>query len=724
MNFIKRNKPKRVFSLSKSEESEFEQDVLSTNLLRLNYVFIFLLIIHLLLFISDYFNYVNGLMNVNRGYFYLFLSHIGINVIAASFLLFYYYSDARHENVTRFRFKALFYVFAFLLLFWAAIVSVIDQKLNGQLTVFIMVALPLSVFFFFPLKNALILFLAPSLFLFSGISIVLNNQDLIISHHINLTGLAVFTIVLSQLAYRQKKKNFEEVAKYQRLVEGAFEMISDAVFITDINGTILKYNAAAHAMNAANNETILLGKNAFNFIDNSSSKLDEGLKKLMQNGKLTNFEISGYRSTGEPIEMQISASITPNLLTGKDNIISVIRDVTDQKDYERKLIESHQIQKETSDNLKQIISFVRHEIKNPLGAIIGFAEVLMTRCKTEEEKDLLSNIFISASGINDVLSDLTFYRDSDDHVRQIKVISHEFALKKLVNELVITFKPVANQKNLEFFFEADAECESLMIRSDRMKIKKIAENLIQNAIKYTNDGHVKVVLRYRKKGNDKDFLELSVEDTGIGIPEDIGQELFDAYFRASNVGKADAHGTGLGLNLVKTFTNLLGGQVGFFRNKSVGTTMNVSLPIEVVKISTTPDFAETIGEEGLLFDKVVNILIVEDNLMNAKFLELILKREEFSTSIVENGDLAWRKVQSGGIDFVLMDIQMPVMNGHESTRVIRTFNPRIPIIGISANGAEKDREEAFASGMNDFMMKPVDKQNLIRSIHYYYYQGK
>lgn len=723
MNIFQKNKPKRLFSLSKSEEFEFEQDVMSINLSRLNHVFIFLLIIHLLLLASDYFNYRNGMMDSTRGYLYLFFSHIGINLFSALFIVSYHYLDVKRQDVTQFRYKLLFYVSCFLLLFWAAVVSVIDQGLHGQITVFIMVALPVSVFFYFPLKNALILFLAPALFLFFGISVIQQNQDLIIGHHINLTGLVIFTIVLSQIIYRQKKRNFNEIAKYQRLVENAFEMISDAVFITDINGTILKYNSAAYTMNSANSKMELSGKNAFNFIDNSSGKLEEGLKKLMQYGSLINFEIPGYRSNGEPIDMQISASITPNLLSGKDNIISVIRDVTDQKDFERKLIESHQIQKETSDNLKQIISFVRHEIKNPLGAIIGFTEVLMDRCKTEEEKDLLSNIFISASGINDVLSDLTFYRESEDHVRQIKVISNEFALKKLIDELVITFKPIAAQKNLDFTFVIDPACQNLMIRSDRMKIKKIAENLIQNAIKYTNEGYVKVTLNLRKKTNEKELLELLVEDTGIGIPENIGQELFDAYFRATNVDKANAHGTGLGLNLVKTFTNLLGGQVGFFRNTYGGTSMTVSLPIETITIPE-PSSMNILGEEEPLFDKVINILIVEDNLMNAKFLELILKREEFSTSIVENGDLAWRRVQSGGADFVLMDIQMPVMNGHEATRVIRTFNPHIPIIGISANAAEKDREEAFAAGMNDFMMKPVEKLKLIKAIHYYYYKAK
>lgn len=368
---------------------------------------------------------------------------------------------------------------------------------------------------------------------------------------------------------------------------------------------------------------------------------------------------------------------------------------------------------EESDRLKSaFLANMSHEIRTPLNAIVGFSE-LMQSCDDEVEKEeymhiILANNELLLRLINDIL-DLSKLESG-----VVQFYNSTFDLAEYFEELSFAISQRITNPNIEFI--AINPYKSCIIETDKTRMAQVWHNFMTNAIKYTVSGHIKMGYEYVDDG-----IKIYVEDTGIGISDENKCKLFQRFEKFDSF----AQGTGLGLSICKAITELHGGKIGcesthgkgsFFwswkplKAQIVYKSSSEELPVSVKKID-----ASNVDVENYLIERNYRILIAEDNDSNYLLISHILKNN-FRISRAVNGVEAIELVKKGDVDIVLMDIKMPLMNGLQSTRRIREFNHDIPIIALTANAFDTDRDEALGCGCNDFLSKPLRKADLLLSM--------
>jgi CheY-like chemotaxis protein/anti-sigma regulatory factor (Ser/Thr protein kinase) len=288
------------------------------------------------------------------------------------------------------------------------------------------------------------------------------------------------------------------------------------------------------------------------------------------------------------------------------------------------------------------------------------------------------------------------------------------------------FRPPAVTKGLEL---AVLQCEELptTIHTDPVRIRQCLINLINNAIKFTQTGHVYVNVS-RKQQQDKTFIQFDIEDTGIGIPLDKQDKIFELFNQADNTTSHKYGGTGLGLSISKKLTELLGGELTVISQPGVGSVFTMTIDAgQVGEASSWNKYerAEEVQKEPQLKPTPTEnreakiILLAEDNPVNQQLMKVLLKKMGFEVTLVENGKLAVEALGKASYDIILMDIQMPEMNGLEATRTIRQNGIKTPIVAITANALKGDREQCLEAGCDDYLPKPVDKHDLEDMINKY-----
>jgi CheY-like chemotaxis protein/two-component sensor histidine kinase len=282
------------------------------------------------------------------------------------------------------------------------------------------------------------------------------------------------------------------------------------------------------------------------------------------------------------------------------------------------------------------------------------------------------------------------------------------------------FKPEIEAKRLNLVIDCGLPSKKSIIITDREKLYAILTNLVKNAIKFTTRGSIRV--GYRKKD---EFLEFYVKDTGIGIPGEKQKDIFERFIQLNPTGTHTMEGTGLGLSISKAYVEMLGGNIWFESQEGVGTTFYFTIPYLTSNPepgSVNPDDANVNQNFQVAYEPGLKILIAEDDEVSASLLSIALKSvgREFIT--VNNGKEAVEICRKNpDIDLVLMDVRLPILDGHEAVTEIRRFNKEMIIIAQTAYGLKGDREKALKAGCNDYIAKPVDKDLLISLIEKYFF---
>ncbi|MCP9611192.1 PAS domain-containing hybrid sensor histidine kinase/response regulator [Coprobacter tertius] len=358
---------------------------------------------------------------------------------------------------------------------------------------------------------------------------------------------------------------------------------------------------------------------------------------------------------------------------------------------------------ELSDRLKSaFLANMSHEIRTPLNAIVGFSE-LMVNCDNQAEKDEYMSIIESNNElllrlINDILDLSKIESGILERKRE------RFDLSKVCNELYTMILPKITNPNVRV--EVNDNYSDCWVFLDRSRLKQVWMNYLINAVKCTHSGYIK--LGYWEEDNG---IRIFVEDSGTGIPDELQERVFGRFQKLNDF----AQGTGLGLAITKAIVEAAGGKVGFTSTFGVGSTFWAWLPCEV-KFTNNIENSETknLRKDSFFTDtapKNLKILVAEDNESNYLLVKRILK--DYDLTHVVNGIEAIRKVLDEKFDLVIMDLKMPIMGGLEATRKIREFNPRIPIVALTANAFESDRVDAMEAGCNAFLTKPVKKEQLL-----------
>jgi two-component system CheB/CheR fusion protein len=384
--------------------------------------------------------------------------------------------------------------------------------------------------------------------------------------------------------------------------------------------------------------------------------------------------------------------------------------------------EAKQIAEEAVKAKQQFLSNMSHEIRTPMNAIIGFTNVVLKTRLDETQKEYLNAIKMSGDSlivlINDILDlakvdagKMTFERSS-------------FNLYDSISAIIYLFEPKIKEKNLELFKEYDNTIPQILV-GDPMRLRQIILNLLSNAVKFTAKGKITIRVRLLKEDAEKVTIEFEITDTGIGIPEERQTQVFNNFEQAHKETSRSYGGTGLGLAIVKQLVELQGGTIFLNSEPGKGSTFGFVISFEKTNLNTvieTGTDVEVVQIDSLIakVKKNVKVLVAEDVALNQLLMKIMLAVFGFDIDIAGNGKIAIEKLQKNEYDIILMDLQMPEMNGFEATAYIRNeMNSQIPIIALTADVTTVDIEKCQAVGMNDYISKPIDEKLLFNKIMEY-----
>lgn len=370
---------------------------------------------------------------------------------------------------------------------------------------------------------------------------------------------------------------------------------------------------------------------------------------------------------------------------------------------------------EESDRLKSaFLANISHEIRTPMNGILGFAELLKEPKLTGEQQRQYINI-INKSGrrMLNIINDIV--QISKIESGQEKLFVSEVNINEQVDFIYKFFKPEAENKGLQLKLKTPTTTDKLILKTDREKLYSILTNLVKNAIKYTDSGSIEI--GYKIEENKKQsFVEFYVSDTGIGIPKDRQKAIFERFVQADIEDRDAREGAGLGLAITKAYVELMGGKISVDSMEGKGSVFSFTLPCSSVK-NIKKATSINIPHNDITIEKKLNILVAEDDETSLQFLSVILKSISNKILKAANGAEAVEICkQHPDIDIILLDIQMPVMNGYEATRQIRQFNPDVVIIAQTAFALPDDEKKVKEAGCNGYISKPIKTDKLLSII--------
>ncbi|MEZ4827820.1 MAG: ATP-binding protein [Bacteroidia bacterium] len=393
----------------------------------------------------------------------------------------------------------------------------------------------------------------------------------------------------------------------------------------------------------------------------------------------------------------------------------VLLDISGRKQQQKTLIEAKERAEEAAKARSQFLSVMSHEIRTPMNAVIGTTHLLMQEEPREDQLDNLQTLQFSAENLLVIINDILDY--SKIEAGKIEFESTDFSLNTLMERIFKSLQQKASEKNLQFVLRPAPDLPA-MIQGDPTRLSQILTNLLNNAIKFTEKGQVSLTTEVRQIDSGVVEIRFSVSDTGIGIPPEKIDTIFDSFTQASSDTTRKYGGTGLGLAICKKLVELQGGKLEVKSIVGEGSVFSFSLKIKVAEKPLTPGEYDSPKED---FQDLggVRILLVEDNVVNQKIATKFLSKWGVMVEIAGNGKIALDMVEKNTYDLLLMDLQMPEMDGYEATRQIRSLSEplcRIPIIALTASAMNEVRGSVEEAGMDAYASKPFNPRELYRKI--------
>lgn len=360
----------------------------------------------------------------------------------------------------------------------------------------------------------------------------------------------------------------------------------------------------------------------------------------------------------------------------------------------------------------EFLSTISHEIRTPMNAIVGMTNLLSREDPREDQLEQIEILDFSAQSLLSLINDVLNLSKIESG--KIELEKSPFELQGWLRSVVDSFRHTANSKGINLLLDIEEKIPAYIL-GDATRLTQILNNLIRNAIKFTKEGGVVVGVHLLQKLENRVRIQFNVADTGIGISEEKKEIVFESFAQEESDTTRRFGGTGLGLTISKKLVEMQGGNIYLDSTKGQGSTFTVVLDFEVADAA---DRGSETDREGRL--RNTHILVVEDNMINQKVIERFLQKWEVSVSLAEDGEEAIKIVKENDIDLIFMDLQMPQMDGYETTRAIReledTSKSNLPIIALTAAALSEVKKKVYAVGMNDFITKPFDPESLREKI--------
>ena len=436
-------------------------------------------------------------------------------------------------------------------------------------------------------------------------------------------------------------------------------------------------------------------------------------KKIRQEGgDISDYEISIRRKNGAIRHIKVWRK---EVIWNREKHFQVInQDITELKRLTTDLILAKE-KAEESDRLKTaFLNNMSHEIRTPLNGITGFISLLQDSEIDDEEKQEYFDI-IKKSSDRLIATVTDIINISRIEAGEVKVSKAEVSINEILDEQYKFFYHEAQSKGLELIYKPTVSDNESRIVTDKYKLEGIMTNLIKNAIKFTDSGNIKFGYTIKTRG-EKDIVEFYVKDTGIGIPENRIDAIFNHFEQADITDTRAFQGLGLGLAIAKSYVEMLGGKIGVKSKEGEGSTFTFTIPY-TKPLEEKNDAKENLKKEPQIDLSHLSVIIAEDDETSRMFLEIILKKQFKHITFTTTGKETIEKLRKNpDTDIILMDIKMPDMSGYDATREIRKFNQDVIIIAQTAHGLSGDREKALEAGCNDHISKPIKKEILFEKI--------
>jgi PAS domain S-box-containing protein len=515
----------------------------------------------------------------------------------------------------------------------------------------------------------------------------------------------------------ERKMAEQEMVKSQERYQEIFTQSKDALFFCTLDGKFIDFNQATIDLFGYAKEELSLMQNAHDLYYPPEVK-NEFLLKLKTQKSVKDFDINVVRKNGEWRECQVSANI---IVT--DDFVgynAILRDVTEQRQAE-KLRKARDLARHSAQMKEQFIASVSHEMRTPMNAILGMSHLLLQMDLEDEQQNLVDSIKQSSEILLGVVNDIL----EISAIQNGKIVfeNEPFDLFDLLNNMVNVMQYKAQEKDLYLEIVVD-EGIPRIISGDKLRLNQVLYNLLGNAVKFTDSGFVKIHVKKLHDIMDSVQLQFIVEDSGIGIPEDKIDAIFETFTRIRQKDRI-FEGTGLGLSICKNLVEQQGGKIGASSVVGQGSMFFFDLIFEVADELKTA--AKIPASEIIHFDDdhTFSLLLVEDHKMNQMVARKTLERKwkNIHLKIAANGQEAIDMLREENFDIVLMDIQMPVMDGYEATQYIReNFPPEkanLPILAMTAH-AHISKDEKFREiGLDDYVLKPFEPDDLFHKIAKY-----
>ncbi len=490
----------------------------------------------------------------------------------------------------------------------------------------------------------------------------------------------------------------------------------DPLFTISLSGEITDLNNASVTIIGMSRE-MLIGTNFFDYFT-EPQQAREVYHEVLAKESIADSLLTLRHKDGKLTDVSFNGSIYKDNSGKVLGVVIVARDITDQKKVETELTEAKELAelatKTAEDAVKakqQFLANMSHEIRTPMNAIIGFTKVLLKTELADKQKEYLSAIKVSGEALTVLINDILDLAKVDSGKMTFEQIP--FKMEASISAMLHLFETKIQEKNLELIKIYDKNIPETLI-GDPARLNQVILNLVSNAVKFTSEGIITVSVNILRDNEEYVTIEFAISDTGIGIPEENLENIFEVFKQASSGTSRLYGGTGLGLAIVKQLVEPQGGIINVKSKLGEGTTFSFTLNFQ----KTTENVLVQQGEIKLDPDiKNIKVLVVEDITLNRLLMNTILDEFGFEHDVASNGKIAIEKLQHNTYDIILMDLQMPEMNGFEATEYIRNImNYKIPIVALTADVTTVDLAKCRSVGMDDYLSKPFDDRLLYNKI--------
>ncbi len=489
---------------------------------------------------------------------------------------------------------------------------------------------------------------------------------------------------------------------YKAVVEDG----SDIIFIVDFSGEINYHNASVRETLGYKPKS-LIGRNFFEFIHPETEvELKNKFKQSQKRAYTEKVEFKFLCADNSYRFLEFNA-INLKHKEGLNGFILDCRDITQRKRDAEELV---RLQKAK----EQFLANISHEIRTPINGIAGMANLLSNNPSREERETYLNAIIHSADNLKVIINDILDLAVIESGKLKFEKIA--FNLKDLVPSIVSTFTYQSREKKISLDYSIEEKLNKILL-GDPVRLNQILINLISNAVKFTHRGSIHIHCSIEREQKGSCWVRIEVKDTGVGIPFEKLNTIFESFSQADASVTRKYGGSGLGLTIVKQLVELQDGKITVRSEENIGSTFIALIPYA---IGRTKDLTDFLLKENLRHgisntSRQLHVLLVEDNDINRLYAKSILKNWQCRTDTAENGLVALEQIKNYRYDVILMDVQMPVMDGYETTKAIRMMDkPQcdVPIIALTANATKTDIEKCVAAGMNDYLSKPFTPEDL------------